>query len=107
MPSSFAWIEKRAWTRRRSRFRVFLACDQSQEPCSAWVVDRSPGGLRLLVPGAFFDVGAVVRVRPIAAPPAMPWIAVQVKNCRSTGDAVELGCKFLQAPSLVTLLMFG
>jgi hypothetical protein len=106
LPSS--QTERRAWPRRRNRFRVFLAdSDESQnKPHDAWIVDRSPGGLRLAT-AQEIEPGTLLRVRPIAAPANMDWVNVRVCNCRLQESGWELGCKFVNSLSLPTLLLFG
>jgi hypothetical protein len=106
LPSS--QTERRAWPRRRNRYRVFLAdSDESQtKPHDAWIVDRSPGGLRLAI-AQEIETGTILRIRPIAAPANMDWVNVQVRNCRPQESGWELGCKFVESPPLPTLLLFG
>jgi hypothetical protein len=107
-PPTSPWVEKRAWTRRRNRFRVLLADSKEtlKTPMEGWVVDRSPGGLRLSTLEDI-ETGTSLKVRPIGAPVRTPWITVRVKNRQQKGDVVELGCKFVEPPPLMTLLLFG
>jgi len=109
MPSTpSSQVERRAWPRRRNRYRVYLAdSDESQsKPDGAVIVDRSPGGMRLTTVREI-ETGAILRVRPVGAPAATPWISVRVCNRRMQETGWELGCKFLKSLSLPTLLLFG
>jgi hypothetical protein len=107
-PPATPETERRAWPRRRRRFRVFLGqvLDGGQTPCRACVVDRSPGGLRLSI-APDVETGKILKIRSVAAPARMGWVAVEVMNRQVKGNTVELGCKFLESPSLLTLLLFG
>ena len=107
-PPTSPWVEKRAWTRRRNRFRVFLADSQEtlKTPLEGWIVDRSPGGLRLSTTEDI-ETNSRLKVRPIGAPARVPWVTVHVKSRQQRGNTIELGCKFVEPPSLLTLLLFG
>jgi|SRR5208283_1400486 len=76
------------------------------EPLNAWVIDRSTGGLCLSVHEAI-ATGTVLSVRTSNAPQTVPWIQVEVKNCRPVGSDWELGCKFVRTPPWSVLLLFG
>jgi hypothetical protein len=108
VPSTFPLKERRCWPRRPRQFRIFLADPRDEEstPIPVRMVNLSPGGLRLSFPDAVED-GTILKVRPVAAPARLGWIAVQVRNGRATPQGWEAGCQFIESPSLATLLLFG
>jgi hypothetical protein len=71
-----------------------------------WVVDRSAGGLRLLVDEALTP-GTLLVVRPTKAPPSFPWLQLRVKSCYPERKSWSLGCQFVQKPSWEDLQQFG
>ncbi|OAI50904.1 hypothetical protein AYO44_17430 [Planctomycetaceae bacterium SCGC AG-212-F19] len=86
---------------------VFLTdAEAESKPVQAYVLDRSTGGICLTVPEAV-QAGTVLSVRAVNAPPATPWVKVEVRNCRGVGDEFELGCRFLKTPPWNVLLLFG
>jgi hypothetical protein len=76
------------------------------DPSQGWVVDRSAGGLRLLVDEAV-PAGTLLRVRPTKAHANFPWIQVKVKSCYPERKSWNLGCQFLQKLSWEDLQLFG
>ncbi len=66
-----------------------------REGPDAQVRDRSPGGLGLWA-AAPLAVGAVVAVRPAAAPEAAPWVEVEVKHCRRCDQGWAVGGQFVR-----------
>jgi len=99
--------DPQAWARRPRRVRVLLAHPQrgSDEFLPAWVIERSPSGLCLAVPEAL-EVGTTLDVKPTSAPARAPWLAVQVVSCRRHEGRVEIDCRFVTVPSVMTLLLF-
>ncbi len=86
---------------------VFITDAEAEaKPVRAYVLDRSTGGLCLSVPEAI-EPGTVLSVRAVNAPPATPWVKIEVRNCRPVGNEFELGCKFLITPPWSILLLFG
>jgi PilZ domain len=80
--------------------------DAQTEPSHGWVVDRSTGGLCLSVPEAVPE-GTVLSVRTTNAPTTVPWVQIEVKNCRLVGKEYELGCRFVRTPPWSVMLLFG
>src|SRR5262249_35378901 len=66
-------------------------------PWPGSVIDRSPTGLCVAV-GQGVAVGALLTLRPAAAPPGVAPVAVGVANCRKEGGHYLLGCRFVQMP---------
>jgi len=75
-------------------------------PVPGYVLDRSTGGLCLSVSDEI-PAGTVLSVRTANAPQTIPWIQVEVRNCRPVGKEYELGCKFIRTPPWSVLLLFG
>jgi hypothetical protein len=71
-----------------------------------YVLDRSVGGLCLLLENSFPN-DTVLHVRPANAPPITPWVAVTVRSSRQTREGWQLGCQFIRTPPWAILLMFG
>jgi hypothetical protein len=99
--------DKRAAPRRQGKpVAVLIAVEGTAEPRRGTVLDRSVGGLRLAV-GSPLDVGAVVNLRVAHAVETIPWVPVEVKNCRQTPNGWEAGCQFLQTPPASVMWLFG
>jgi len=75
-------------------------------PSPGWVIDRSTGGLCLSVPDPVVE-GTILSVRTSNAPESIPWVQLEVKNCRLVGREYELGCQFVRTPPWSVLLLFG
>jgi hypothetical protein len=100
--------ERREWFRRRGgrvKVRLANAC-VTEELGTAWVIDRSTGGLCMRV-GRPLAEGMVLSVRPVHAPGRMPWAQVEVKSCRERLGDWEVGCQFVRRPSWNLMLHFG
>lgn len=80
--------------------------EETGDPFQGWVVDRSAGGLRLLVDEAI-PAGTLLKVRPTKAHAAFPWVAVKVKSCYPERKSWNLGCQFLEKLSWEDLQLFG
>ena len=76
------------------------------EPFQGWVIDRSSGGLCLLVDQQV-QPGRVLSVRPTKCHPGFPWIQVKVKSCRAERGSWNLGCQFEQKLSWTEMQLFG
>ena len=71
-----------------------------------WVLDRSIGGLGLLV-DAPVAVGAVLKLLPRTAPEGALWVVATVRSCKRNGTQYEIGCQFHRTPSWDVMLQFG
>jgi hypothetical protein len=76
------------------------------EPFQGWVIDRSSGGIRLLVDQSVAP-GSVLSVRPTKAHPSFPWVQVKIKSCRPERNSWNLGCQFVQKLTWAELQLFG
>ncbi|MBY0528193.1 MAG: PilZ domain-containing protein [Gemmataceae bacterium] len=100
--------ERRSALRRGGNPVPILISDAEvrNEPSRGWVVDRSTGGLCLSVPGPVPE-GSILSVRTTNAPNSIPWVQIEVKNCRAVGKEYELGCRFVRTPPWSVMLLFG
>jgi hypothetical protein len=76
------------------------------EPFVCSVVNRSRGGLGIVV-NRRLPPGTVVRVRPVEAPEDVPWVRVQVRNCRRRAQGWYIGCRFTEHLPWSVILVFG
>ena len=76
------------------------------DPIVGWVLDRSSGGLALMLP-VEFSTGSRLEVRPDSQSGDALWLAVQVRSVRPQEDGWQIGCKFLATPPWSVLLLFG
>ncbi len=99
--------DRRTAPRRRDNPVMVELSDPSGqiEPCSAWVTDRSQGGLGLIVKFAV-PVGTVLKVRPRSKEDLF-WIPVEVRSCQETEDGYAIGCKFGRTPPWNVMMLFG
>jgi hypothetical protein len=92
--------------RKGNRIAVFLTDDPDREPLQGWVVDRSMGGLCVMVDKPLAP-GIILNIRPRKAPQTAPWIPIQIRSCRADEGEWEIGCKFVGTPQWNDLLLFG
>jgi hypothetical protein len=76
---------------------------QEQSGC---VLDRSTGGVRLLVDHAV-EVGTILRVRPRSSGQTLQWSEMTVRSCQPDSGSYQLGLQFIKTPGYDTLMMFG
>ncbi|MBX9627924.1 MAG: PilZ domain-containing protein [Gemmataceae bacterium] len=72
----------------------------------ALVVDRSTGGLKLLLPAGVAP-GTTLRVRAANAPDTVGYIPVIVRSSRPEEDHFVVGAEFEKTPPWNVLLLFG
>lgn len=96
--------ERRAHTRSSENLRVLVSDpeDALNEPYPAWVVDRSPGGVRISFDSSHLDVGSELSIQ--ASSSAFP-VEVRVRNRRRREGRVELGCEFVEVGGEHALLV--
>jgi hypothetical protein len=80
--------------------------DQETEPVPALVINRSTGGIGLVLAEAVAK-GTILSVRTVNAPAGTPWYQVEVKSCRQAEGDWELGCQWVRVPPWSVLLQFG
>ena len=83
-----------------------LLTDGKEEPLSGWVLDRSMGGVGVMLDKPLPE-GLSLKIRPRKASEDTPWIAVHIKSCRQEGDQWEVGLQFDQTPNWSTWSCFS
>lgn len=78
----------------------------SDEPVSGWVLDRPPGGLKILVDDDI-KPGTVIGIRPTRDHPDAQWISVSVKSSKSERNSFMLQVQFVQRPPWKALAQFN
>jgi hypothetical protein len=76
------------------------------EPCRGAVVNRSTGGIAILVDDKY-ETGAMLKVRAVLAPKDVGWIDVEVRNCRKAGRNFVIGCQYPTPPSWKAVAWLG
>jgi hypothetical protein len=86
---------------------VFLACAAKPDHViTAWVLDRSLGGLGLLADAAV-SIGDVLSVRLASAVPEDPGLPIEVRHAQQFGSSWRVGCRFLDQASWEQVERFG
>jgi hypothetical protein len=85
---------------------VQLRHPQSVIPLRGVVINRSTGGLAILVDDAY-ATGTQLTVRAVHAPAGVDWIAIEVKNCRAAGKNHVIGCSYPESPSWNAVVWLG
>jgi hypothetical protein len=102
-----AFVERRQSPRRGGPpVQVYLSDqDAKAAPVTAWIQNRSLGGLCLAVPRQF-EIGEILSVRAAAASASIPWVQVEVKYCYLREESWLIGCKFVFVPSWSVMVTF-
>jgi hypothetical protein len=100
--------EKRKAFRRGGNPTEIRVTDEKQaaEPVQGWVINRSTGGLGLVIPEPVAE-GTVLSIRAANAPTTVPWYQIQVRSCREADDGWEIGSQWVKAPPWSVMLLFG
>jgi hypothetical protein len=106
--------QARRGSERRSNLRRYGSPTQvyvsdielSGDPLPGWVVDRSSGGLGLMLTRPL-EVDNVINVRAANVPESTAWVQVRVRHCRPTEGGYQVGCKFQSEQPWRVMLMFG
>jgi hypothetical protein len=114
VPSEWRATDKTSYANRRnsvrrngSRVRILVSSSIFPDGVeSAFVLDRSTGGLRIAT-GAALPPGSSVQVRAANAPDTIPWVTIIVRSCKLSGGHYEMGCEFTETPPWSVLLLFG
>jgi hypothetical protein len=107
-PAANADPDRRHLPRRRGNpVEVLVARPQSTRAAvSAWVIDRSPEGLCLVLEAAI-PVGTALRVKPAHRVALPAWFPVEVRNCRAERSIWIVGCQFASKLSWTDLRLFS
>ncbi len=100
--------ERRRWFRRPGNPTAVLVDDAKRRapPEEAWVVDRSHGGLCLLM-GREVAAESRLKIRVANAAEHVAWLELRTIYVRSVGEKWQVGCAFVGEPELSVLLTFG
>lgn len=100
--------ERRAAARRKGNHVEILLSNEegTAEPTRGWVVDRSMGGLMLLLSEPA-DLGSILSIKPRHSPPGTPWVRVEIRTCTKSQEHYEIGCQFQRTPPWSVMLLFG
>jgi serine/threonine protein kinase len=92
-----AFVERRASPRRKGNLIPVQVADSlgKDETVHGWVLDRSAGGLGLVLRAAL-EIGTVVKVRPERPGTPAPWVQVRVIHCRRESVRWRVGCQFVE-----------
>src|SRR5436853_277380 len=91
-------------------FLVALAVGRSRQPKPKPVdplAERLRGPEDTSLPLGALPTGMHIFMMPRKADGALPWIPLEVKNCRQDGSDYEIGCHFIRPPSWNTLMHLG
>lgn len=98
--------DRRSAPRRRGNtVEIELLLPGQDTPLPAWIVDRSAGGLGILVEKQL-PLDSTVQVRP-GLGENIPWTEAYVRSCRTEGSHFEVGLQFHRTPNWNLMLQFG
>lgn len=98
--------DRRAAPRRRGNTIEVQLTREEGPPIRGLVVDRSQGGLRVLVDQPVSEGGGW-KIRPTTAEVTTPWAEVTIRSCRREGTEYHVGCQFDRMPNWSLMLQFG
>ena len=107
-PPEQSYADRRGTVRRDGApVRVLLSSTSFRNGVNdGYVVDRSTGGLKVLIQSAMAP-GSTMQVRAANAPDTIGFVTLSVRSCRKHTDHFELGCEFEKTPPWNVLLLFG
>jgi serine/threonine protein kinase len=106
-PPKPAFAERRTAPRRAGNpVSVVIAPADGAEPLSGWVLNRSSGGLGLLVDEAL-EVGTVVSVQPTKSSIGPRAVQVRVVYCIAERASWRIGGQFVEKPTPEEMRLFG
>jgi hypothetical protein len=108
VPPEQSYADRRGSVRREGvPVRVLLASPTFRNGMhEGFVVDRSTGGLRIVMTTAMAP-GSTLQVRAANAPDTVGFVTVIVRSCRKETDHFVVGCEFEKTPPWNVLLLFG
>lgn len=89
--------ERRAWPRTPRKIRVLVLPDDCalDEPYAGWIIDSSPGGVRLAIEHLALGVGTTICLRH-PSPARASWMTARIKHRQRHGDLWVFGCEFVR-----------
>ncbi len=100
--------DRRSALRRADKPTPLLVNDPEMmdEPAPGWVLDRSTGGLGIMLAGPLAP-DTVVNVRSADAPADSPWVPLRIRHCRPVEGGFQVGGQFMKPLPWHVLLLFG
>jgi len=107
-PPEQSYADRRGAVRREgSPVRVLLSSSSLRNGVNdGYVVDRSTGGLRIVMQAAV-PPGSTLQVKAVNAPDTVGFVTLIVRSCRPHPDHFEIGTEFEKTPPWNVLLLFG
>ncbi|MBN9522761.1 PilZ domain-containing protein [bacterium] len=107
-PPEQSYADRRGSVRREGApVRVLLSSTSLRSGTNdGYVVDRSTGGLRIVMQSAV-PPGSTLQIRAVNAPDTVGFVTVIVRSCRKQPDHFEVGTEFEKTPPWSVLLLFG
>jgi hypothetical protein len=107
-PPEHSYADRRGSVRREGvPVRVLVSSTNLRNGLNdAYVVDRSTGGLRIIMQAAVAP-GSTLQVRAANAPDTIGFVNLIVRSCRKHPDHFEVGGEFEKTPPWNVLLLFG
>lgn len=107
-PPEQSYADRRGAVRREgSPVRVMLSSSTLRNGVNdGYVVDRSTGGLRIVMQSAV-PPGSTLQVKAVNAPDTVGFVTLIVRSCRKHPDHFEVGTEFEKTPPWNVLLLFG
>lgn len=107
-PPEQSYADRRGTVRREGApVRVLLSSASFRNGVNeGYVVDRSTGGLRVVMNAAMAP-GSTLQVRAANAPDTVGFVTVIVRSCKKEDDHFVLGTEFEKTPPWNVLLLFG
>jgi hypothetical protein len=107
-PPEQSYADRRGAVRREgSPVRVLLSSTSLRNGVNdGYVVDRSTGGLRIVMQSAV-PPGSTLQVKAVNAPDTVGFVTLIVRSCRKHPDHFEVGTEFEKTPPWNVLLLFG
>ena len=106
-PPEQSYADRRGAIRREgSPVRVMVSSSSLRGVTEGYVVDRSTGGLRIVMQSAV-PPGSTLQVKADNAPDTVGFVTLIVRSCRKHPDHFEVGTEFEKTPPWNVLLLFG
>jgi len=107
-PPEQSYADRRGAVRREGApVQVLLSSSSLRNGVNeGYVVDRSTGGLRIVMQSAV-PPGSTLQVKAVNAPDTVGFVTVIVRSCRKNPDHFEVGTEFEKTPPWNVLLLFG
>jgi hypothetical protein len=102
-------VTERRRSHRRTVTPVMVKLASNYDPnqvVEGVVLNVSTHGLGLMLKQPV-EVGSTLYIRAATAPPAVPWLAVEIKHCTPVTSRWHTGCAYVEPPSEEVRLLFG